>query len=84
MYYISNEKLKINNDNIISTILLHVETTTIEDEKTNLLENENIKKQLLLTEIQDNQKKRDQVIKHYEYIVKNIGGIISSIIKNSL
>jgi hypothetical protein len=86
IYYISNEKLKINNDNIISTILLHLETNTIEDETTNLLENENenIKKQLLLTKIQDNQKKRDQVIKHYEYIVKNIGGIISSIIKNSL
>lgn len=83
-YYVSNDKLKNINNNIISTILLNIETTKAEDETTNLLENDNVKKQLLLTEIEENQKKRNQIMEHREFVIKNIGGMISSIIKKTL
>jgi hypothetical protein len=83
-YYISNDKLKNNNNNIISTILLNVETNITEDKTENLLEHDNIKKQLLLTEIEEKQKKRNQIIEHREFIIKNIGSMISSSIKKTL
>lgn len=83
IYYISNDTFKKNNENIMSTILLHCEINTIEDENTNLLDNENIKKQLLLNEIEEKQKKRNQIIAHHEYILKNIGTMLCNNIKLS-
>ena len=92
MYYISNEVLKKNNDNIINTILLQTEQNLLEDETTSSIENENtnlleadnnIKKQMLLKEIEENQKKYEQLKTNYDYITKNIGNMLFSAIKSS-
>lgn len=92
MYYISNDILKKNNDNIINTILLQTEQNLLENETTNYVENENtnllhaddnIKKQMLLKEIEENQKKYEQLKINFDFITKNIGNMLRSAINSS-